>query len=407
MKFNFLNVLTSSNISLFLIIFQSCGIRFFEGQGIFCSILILFLLIPISYRHIGIKDIAVLLYIALFLILNKIINEKSSLSMIIYQFMLVIEAFLLIKSYKNQLTLVQDFYISLTIIFIHSLFGYIIYLIFPQLFTDPGLNMPYKAFFNIFYVMQQKDGLVRNTGILWEPGLLQLMLHLLIFLSVKLKKNPFLILIISITLLTTQSTVGFLILGLNIIYYLVQNINFKNVYILTILSFFLITASQVFLFVQNNIYTKFSGDNTSGLVRLRDFKLGLNLIQESPIIGHGLFDSKYLASKPYTIFLESQVFSDTYLDLSGAMSGGFTNGFLGIFCWYGLPAGIYIYYLFFKNKVFSNNLTERIVFFLIICLTCISEPITYTAFFLLFPMSVLISYQKSNLKNKKVLNTYV
>ncbi|MCF0055161.1 O-antigen ligase family protein [Dyadobacter sp. CY356] len=383
-----------------LIIIQSCGIRFFDGQGSFLAIIILALLIPKTFYKLKGKDFLILLSIFSFLLIGKFFNSQIQVSMLTYQLLLIFESYLFLKLYKKGNEMMDDLYKCLSIIFIHAAAGFILYTLAPNLFYPAGLGMPYKTLAFIFFVTQQTGFSARSTGILWEPGLLQLMLNLLLFYAIKNRKSRLLMISIVALILTTFSTAGFIILALNFTFFFIETVKEKNATrILFLLMLITLMASTVVV-VQNNIEDKFNGQNTSGLIRYRDFVIGVKLIKENPILGHGLFDSSYLTSKSYVNFIETQILSTTYLDQSGFMTGGFTNGLLGVFAWYGIPMGLLIFYLFYKNNFVNNNTLERIIFFLILCLTFISEPITYTAFFLLFPLSSLLLNNEKQLHSK-------
>jgi hypothetical protein len=118
--------------------------------------------------------------------------------------------------------------------------------------------------------------------------------------------------------------------------------------------------------------------------------LGVELIKEKPILGHGLFDEKYLIEKGYTRKIEENIFSNEYMDVSGEMGGGFTNGFLGLFVSYGLPFGLITYIFLFRNRFCRSTILERLVLSLIILISMVTEPIFYTPLFLIFPLSSYI-----------------
>lgn len=92
--------------------------------------------------------------------------------------------------------------------------------------------------------------------------------------------------------------------------------------------------------LRENAVNKMGGKDTSGVVRFRDFIVGIELIKEKPIIGHGQFTTEYLMSKDYVSKIESGLFSKEYIKASGDMGGGYTNGLLGLIVWYGVPITI-------------------------------------------------------------------
>lgn len=376
------------NVFILLCIFlQSLGIRFFSGIGIVFSIVIMLLSLKSLIRFKK-RDWYLLSLLLLFLIINKIFNSSFDISKFVYQVILILEVFLFLRLYKNSQQLTRDFYSTLLLFFIHSLVGVAIYLLIPSLFRPVVYgNTPYLTFLNIFF-LHFVQGVSRNTSLCWEPGLLQLLMNMLLFLSIKYNKSVIQLLLIITVILSTNSTAGFIILSLNYFYFLHKTYRERKSLIPI-----LITSTLALLpisFIINNISNKIGGENTSGLARYRDYLIGFNLIKEKPILGHGLFDGKYLLTKKYVIRIEQQIFTQEYLDSVGDMSAGFTNGLLGLISWYGIPVGCLCYYYLFKNKFVNETFWGRMLFFMIVIFTLISEPITYTSFFLLFPISYFL-----------------
>lgn len=378
-----------SFLALFLLILQSGGIRFFDGQGTLLFIPIL--VSRISKVHFHPKDLKRIFIVLVFLLSNLLLNGAYFLTSFLFQFILFIESYIVLISYRRlgREYLLKDFENVLKFIFIHSSIGYLIFILAPSLFNPINLSgYPYRTFMNLFYVADHGSGLARNTGIMWEPGVLQLMLNLLLFFWIREKKHLIYIILLVAAVFTTFSTTGFILLILNFIFYIHVNQKQKvRLLILIFLSFFM---TLPFITIQENILAKFDSNNTSALVRLRDAKIGFELIQKKPFMGHGQFDSKYLINELSTLEAEKNVFSNEYLEKHGLMSGGYTNGFLMVICWYGIPFSALIYWLSFKNYFIEEQMIGRTIFMFILILTFFSEPLTNTAFFFLFPLSYLI-----------------
>lgn len=378
-------------ITLFLIIVQSCGIRFFPGQGSALAAVVLFFSIP-GFKKLQHKDLLFLLFVGLVIVFSNLVNGTFLFSKVVFQFILIIEAYAFLLLYSNAATLLKELLLVLKGIFIHAVIGYLLYLLVPFLFQPVSFSdYEYKTFSYLFYIANS-EGLPRNTGICWEPGLLQLMLNLFLFFSIRNKSSYLLLLFIILTILSTASSTGFILLGLQYVYFLFVHVKSKKKLLIAV--FFTLLAFIPAAYIQHNLSNKFSGTNTSGLVRYRDFLIGYELIKEKPLLGHGNFSGEYLTSKPYVSNIEMNIFSEEYLSSSGELSGGYTNGLLGLLCLYGLPLGLGAYFMLYKNKIIGIGLNGRLLFFLILTLTFVSEPITYTAFFLLFPFSNFV-YKKA------------
>jgi len=394
--------LKSQNVRTFtfvLIVIQSIGIRFFSGQGTFLAIVII-LLSWKGFSFLKKKDITTLALIIMFLCINSIVNPTFELSSLLFQISLVISTYIFLLQYQSVQLLEDDFYRCLKFIFYHASVGYVLYVLIAQIFSQVDFaGLSYYNLFYVFYVSAKDYGsLARNVGLCWEPGVLQLVLNLFLFLSIKRKKSIFFLCLIGLGILSTFSTAGYIIVVLNIVYFIILQIRNKaSAPIIILVS--LICLSGFFALIKGNASDKFDSSNTSGLVRLRDFYIGVELITEKPLLGHGIFDAKYLESKVSVSGIESGLFTRGYLNENGDFSGGYTDGLLGLACWYGLPAAIYIYILTFRNK-FAGVWYERIILFLILALTCISEPITYTSIFLLFSFTCFIFKETKTLKKE-------
>lgn len=377
-----------------LIIIQSIGPRIFQGQGIVLSIVIVLFSIN-GLKHLTYKDILLLISSFLFLLTCKLFNPSFSYSNLIYQFSLIFSICLFLVQYKKRINQLQkDFFTTLRILIYHALIGYIVFLLLPSYFK-PVTNTINNSFYYIFYVSEGDFmNIKRNTGFFWEPGVFQLAANLYLFYCIKFNKKIFHLIISSLAVLSSFSTTGLLILSLNFGFYIYTTIHlnkkiFKNVFLPICL---IILLTPIFF---ANISDKVGGKNTSGLARLRDIYIGIELIKEKPIVGHGIFNSSYLKSKGYVYSIENDLFSKEYLESSGEMSGGYTNGLLGLIAWFGIPISLLLYFYFFKNKFVNGFFVERLWFCTIPLISMISEPIAYTSFFLMFPFSYLILNENS------------
>jgi len=378
-------------LTILLIIIQSCGIRFIPGQGSLLILVVLFLSRS-GFLAMSKKDFGNLFIILIFLFINNYFGPSSSISKVPFQYGLVLEAYIFLLSYKNRgfNLIIHRLFKALNIIFVHALVGFVLYIFLSPLFkVTTAFGYPYKTFLYLFYLADTGEGMARNSGLLWEPGLLQMMLNLYLFYNIKKHAPIWFLGLITITIITTFSSIGFAILGLNYIFFIIHNFRHRTGLIVRLI-FLTFLLSGSLIFVKNNIEDKLSGKNTSGLVRYRDYLIGMSMIEERPLLGHGLFDSKYLVTLPYVSIIESNVFTTEYLADIDELAGGFTNGLLGIFCSFGLPAGVLLYVISYKNRFSMSSGYPQFAFFLIIALTSITEPITNTAFFLLFPFSFLV-----------------
>lgn len=387
------------NIKIFifcLIIIQSIGIRFFKGQGTILSIVI-FLLSFKNFKKLTVKDVRFLFVTLLFLLVCKIINPLFAFSSILYQISLIISTYLFLVGYRKKIDMLQkDFFCALQIFVFHAVIGYCLYFILPSQFIE--FNIMNKSFYNLFYVSTSNFGnLQRNTGLFWEPGVFQLIANLYLFFCIKFNKSVTIVFLAILAVVSSLSTSGLLILLINLIYLLYVKWKSKKISLGNMILLIFVTITFIPI-INSNAKDKINEDNTSGLVRLRDYYVGMELIKEKPLFGHGVFDTEYLKRKGYVKQLESNLFSNEYLDISGDMGGGYTNGLLGLIAWYGIPVSFLLYLFYFKNTFIDNDLIERIFFNLIMLISLLSEPISYTSLFLMFPFSYWILNQKKSTK---------
>ena len=383
-----LNSLNIKVLIFCLIIVQSIGIRFFNGQGIFLSVIVILLSFK-NFKKLKITDIRFLFLMFLFLLCSKLINPSFSFSSLIYVISLIISSYLFLVGYrKNRDRLQRDFFAALQIFVFHAFIGYVIYLLFPKQFIE--FNPLNKSFYNLFYVSTSAFGnFQRNTGLFWEPGVFQLVANFYLFYCIKFNKSNKILFLAICSVVSSLSTSGLIVLMINFIYILYlkwksKKIKFTNIFLLVILAVAFIPI------IGSNVKDKINEDNTSALVRYRDFNIGLELIKEKPIMGHGVFDSEYLKKKQYVKKWESNLFSTEYLDEAGEMGGGYTNGFIGLIAWYGIPASILLYLIYLKNKFVDTDRIERFLFNLIMLISLISEPVSYTSLFMMFPFTYII-----------------
>jgi hypothetical protein len=261
---------------------------------------------------------------------------------------------------------------------LHGLLSYLLYLVLPDLFVNIDLGgMIYRNF--IIFPVSSSD-LVRATGLCWEPGLLQYVANMSLFLGLKYRSPLWKLLVSFAAVVATRSTVGIFVLAPVIVYLLLMQHRsmYRKVFVLLMFPIAIILGATMF---QSNIAEKLGDNNTSGLARIRDLQVGGVLIKEKPLLGHGRFDVDYLASRLRIWNYESALFSKEYLASSGNMSGGYTNGFLAIPISYGIPFGVFIYLCLFNNQLIQGGFKERTIFFMISIVTFISEPITSTLWF--------------------------
>ncbi|MDR2407021.1 MAG: hypothetical protein LBE13_02750 [Bacteroidales bacterium] len=383
-------------ISIFLIIMQSCGIRYFAGQGLLISLLLL-CLNSSAFLFFNRKDWRFLL-LAVFALNIVSVIQVSDIKYILYHILIVLNVVLLLVYYRhNRLDIVEDFYVNMRFFFWQALLSYAIYLAVPMIFFDFTVEsgMTYKTFWGILNV-GGKD-VIRVTGLFWEPGVLQLFLNLYLFLSIVRKKVTWRkIFGVSLIVLATHSTTGYIVLFVNLCLFFLRKGKIQYVFV------GIIFLACLYPIIKKNVTTKL--EITSGYIRKRDAAMGLLLTSKKPLLGHGTCDILSDEMPAEIQKMEQLNLGSEYLIKYGYLTGGFTNGLLGIFVKYGIPIGLLLC-IGFINSVFGEIKQDKYIFALLCIVSFVGEPITDTAFLFLVAFSTIII--KTNAGKRKRIKRYL
>lgn len=369
---------------LLLIIFQSIGIRILPLQGVsLCAIMCLIMfpkaLLPVR-----------MIFPAMFFTMAFIglsIPGMTDLKPIVYLLLVIFAALLFANFIKRWETVEIDLLEISWWICLHGLVSFLAYKIEPAFFSN--INLMGMQYYICGPLILSGFEPCRATGICWEPGLLQYLANLSLFLGIKHSSPRWKLSVSFLTLVVTFSTAGILALIAIILYwfFIHRKSMAQTICLLVTTVVVALLFSTVFL---ENVTGKFSGENTSGLTRMRDIQIGWELIKERPLLGHGQFDENYLTAHTTISKIEANIFSKEYINESGEMTGGYTNGFLAVFAGYGIPLGCIFYWCFFNNRLIQGGFKEHLVFFLISVITFISEPITHTSWFFVLVISGIL-----------------
>lgn len=373
---------------LLMILLQSIGIRALPMQGVLVSVLICLVLAPrieIPLR----QFISLILFSVILLILSS--RGMSSYTGIAYFTLVLFTAFFFIKYVERRWAEVEfDLLIITWWLSLHGLISYLVYKVLPSFFTTVALGgMKYKVFAVLVLISSDP---VRASGLCWEPGLLQYVANLSLFLGIRHSWPPWKLAVSFLAVVATFSTAGIFCLIPSIFYLFILHGRSLWQWLCIAICAVLVSASIVSVF-RVNISEKLGGTNTSGLIRLRDLQVGWELIKDKPLLGHGQFDEKYLLSNSNIWAVSTELFSKGFLAAAGDFGGGYTNGFLGFLASYGIFIGAFFYWCFFNNRLIQGGFKERVTFFSISILTFISEPITNTSWFFFLAISGLYSRQ--------------
>jgi len=202
---------------------------------------------------------------------------------------------------------------------------------------------------------------VRNPGIFWEPGILQIAGNLLFYLFFfeKIKSHLIDKIVTIIVILSTFSTTGYIIMSIQILIYLIQNRKNRKYIIL-----YVIFIMPIVLF---NLMDKINNRNEYGsfYFRLYDINVGLKIILNNPLLGIGYNFNSYLDSiSSFNSIANSQVIRAN------------SNSIIQLYVYFGLVIGsLFLFYLY-KQKIF----TYKKLVFIIILFSLMSEPLLFTYF---------------------------
>lgn len=279
-----------------------------------------------------------------------------------------------IKSYTNFFVYYGFFSLIMYIIgFISPEFIYNL----PTAYNDAGTG--YRHLY-IYYYQGIELWNFRNAGIFWEAGAFQVFLVLaLIFESFILKENKRRRIVLVLTIISTLSVIGIVIIGLFIGLFLFN----KKSKIAFLTPFLLIPLVLTNGFIQEMIEAKFEGTHSSGNERLFGQIADIKVWTDYPLFGAGL--EKY-----------EQVFKTYGYDL-GAEIPTSTNSFTGMMALNGLLYSLLIFSSLFLF-VFSLriSLKEKLLVSLMFILLLSSQGVLNQILFLCF-----LFYGIQNLTIKK------
>lgn len=232
-------------------------------------------------------------------------------------------------------------------------------------------------------------GFYRNQGIFWEPGVLEIMMNYLVYIELfEYKKKIKKIFLPAIIIISTASTSGYILfvvlLGLRYYEQLKTGNMFKKK-ITTILTAFIIIGAFTPLLI-NEIAFKTTTGVDSANMRQYDMLMGLAIVKDNPIIGIGPGKDRYMAeTNKYQIFVGENVTYDTRAS---------SNVFTTLFASYGIPFAL----LFIISLYRQNIFTKKKIFFIIIFIGLMSEPVVFVDLYFLWIMSG--TYRTRNAGNR-------
>lgn len=283
----------------------------------------------------------------------------------------------------------------------HAAFGFLLsFFIIGFVFNLNSENFHSNTFLYLFFYNSNFQvlgiSIYRNQGIFWEPGILQIYMNILFFISSFLIHNKRLQIFSAILILTTYSTTG---IGILLLQLLVILFSGKINIIQKAALFLLLATVAVPIFILN--YSQKVNDNsvttdqTSSAFRLYDLMEGIKITGQYPLTGIGLSEDTYKDVKnANNAFFNnySQDFTNIVLDRRSSNS---VTYFLTRF---GVPFTVCCFILLYKQTFCKQ---KKWLFFLIIILSNLSEPLLTSPFFILIAVSGFYDLVRFKIKNTK------
>ena len=391
-----------------LLVFSSGGLLFVFNRNIMYGAFFLLLAAAFIFTGRKIKKnvfnasfLTLILVITLFGI-NYLfaVSEQAANKYFYYLMVIVISTLTLVHFYNNRSKeiFVSRLHFILKLIVIHAFIQAFAYLFvsgalktivhaeyecdtFNYVFYFAFLEEKKYAFFSLFGL-----DIIRNQGLFWEAGVAQVFFNIFFFLEAHIiKRSKLLLILTAITILTTYSTAGIAILILQLIYYVIVELR-KNMLIIPII---IITAIPVYNIFTENLQAKFVGEQEASFQkRFFDMVQPFFIALENPMTGIGLDLYKFQEYR-YNFFLSSSTFENLQeqtgveLKMSGTDQGS-SNSFMFLFAAMGFPTGLFFIYMFLKQKIIAKRNEMLIV---IIILSLISSPLFLRPFFFVFILS--------------------
>tara|TARA_B110000263_G_scaffold120278_1_gene104639 strand:- start:3279 stop:4568 length:1290 start_codon:yes stop_codon:yes gene_type:complete len=403
----------TDNILVLLLVFTGGGLLFVFNRNVMYYIFLALLVGVILMNSYKLKRQLLnsvistsILVISLFILNFLFANSEQSIDKYLYYLTVIVSSILFYVHFKNNrgisIFLVRLNFV-LKLICIHSLINFIAYFfVYDQLFEIGGIEeigntekYVCRTYNYLFYYASDEITLsvmnlfgfdfCRNQGLFWEPGILQIFLNLFFFLEAFIYKRNRWLLIIGFVILGTYSTTGILILIGQLVYLFLNRFN-KNKLLLPIIFLSFIPIYFVF---SVNIEEKLKGNRVfSFQKRIFDFTQPLFIAAAHPLTGIGL-DYHEFQKLRYEFYIDEEsleLINETLgVSLKGAgTSLGSTNSITFLCAAMGFPTAILFVFMFLRQKIINDH---RLLFFFIVFISVMSEPLFLRPFFFIFVIS--------------------
>ena len=271
----------------------------------------------------------------------------------------------------SKIDILYVIYLVLCFILIHSVLN----LLFVHLYSDAFIytidKMDIKSLLYIFNYHSEQELfgflIYRNQGIFWEPGILQIFINILLFLSIFIYKNKIISTISVIIIISTFSTTGMILMGL----ILLNTFNYRKMNFITFIVYLFIIFVMIY-FIYLNIDDKIDTKFASIALRSYDFLISIEIIKDNILTGIGYYPDFY-----EKIQLQYNPMIDEF---NTNEARGNTNSILMFATYFGLVSFIFYVISLYNQNIFRE---KKVLFFTIIIISLMSEPLALMNFFLL------------------------
>ena len=354
------------------------------------------------------------LFVVLALFVINFIYAINPQSLTKYSFFGVITftTILTLVYFNNQVNkegFINSLYFVLKLILFHSLFSFILYFIVKDHLDLLTSEYHDTETYNYLFYYSVKEGIIinlfgldfhRNAGIFWEPGILQIYLNILLFLEVNVfKRNKRLLALIIIGILSTYSTTGLLLLMIQLIYFLkTESKKYIAIFLITLIAIPLYFVSSI------NFNEKIYGEREfSFQKRLFDLTQPFFIALEHPITGIGLDIDQFqeVREEFYITSNLNEMFGEVGIEQKlETTSKGSTNSVMYMLAGMGFPTAILFIFMLFKQNIINQ---KKNLFFFIVLVSVMSEPLLLRPFFFMFIISGFIHFFYKIASHKKQL----
>ena len=315
--------------------------------------------------------------------------------------------------YNNQeskTVFINSLYFILKLVLFHAVFSFIAYFFVKDNLFLISSEYHETLTFNYLFHYSPKEGTItnllgmdmaRNAGMFWEAGILQGYLNLLFFLEISVfKRNRKLLALIILTILTTFSTTGLLLLTLQIAYFSQKLLKNNTKMIL-----FIVLIIPLYFVLNANINEKIYGEGEASFQkRLFDLTQPFFIAIENPLTGVGLDLDRFQEVRE-GFYINSDLNSS--LNQFGieqkveTTSKGSTNSVMYMLAGMGFPIALLFIYMFTKQQIITK---DRLMWFTLTFIFVLSEPLLFRPFFFIFIVSGFMYTFNRITSHKKLLS---